>query len=141
MARIRYIRVNTLESGAVHPELTEIDNYDRVYIEKSNGKSADRPELKAMLEHIHEGDVVEVGSYSAIARSTQDLLSILARLNEKGVDFVSEKEKVDTSTPSGRLALGIFADLVQFERECMLERQADGIAIAKQEGRAELTHE
>lgn len=53
----------------------------------------------------------------------------------KGVDFVSQKEQVDTSTPAGRLMLTIFAGLAQFERECLLERQAEGIAIAKQEGR------
>lgn len=84
---------------------------------------------------MREGDVVEVESYSRIARNTQDLLAIVGKLSDKGVDFVSQKEKIDTSTPSGRLMLTIFAGLAQFERECLLERQADGIAIAKQEGR------
>ena len=59
----------------------------------------------------------------------------VSRVTEKGVDFVSQKEKIDTSSPSGRLMLTIFAGLAQFERECLLERQAEGIATAKREGR------
>ena len=134
MARIKYIRVSTQEQNTARQEVDK-QNFDRVYIEKASGKNADRPELKAMLDYVREGDVVEVESYSRIARNTQDLLSIVSRLTEKGVDFVSQKEKIDTSSPSGRLMLTIFAGLAQFERECLLERQAEGIAIAKQEGR------
>lgn len=134
MARIKYIRVSTQEQNTARQE-QDLNQYDRVYIEKASGKNADRPELKAMLNYVREGDVVEVESYSRIARNTQDLLSIVSQLTEKGVDFVSQKEKIDTSSASGRLMLTIFAGLAQFERECLLERQAEGIAIAKQEGR------
>ena len=134
MARIKYIRVSTQEQNTARQEVDR-EAYDRVYIEKASGKNADRPQLKAMIDYVREGDVVEVESYSRIARNTQDLLSIVSRLAEKGVDFVSQKEQIDTSTPAGRLMLTIFAGLAQFERECLLERQAEGIAIAKQEGR------
>ena len=134
MARIKYIRVSTQEQNTARQE-TDKEQFDRVYIEKASGKNAERPELKSMLDYVREGDVVEFESYSRIARNTQDLLAIVGRLTEKGVDFVSQKEKIDTSSPSGRLMLTIFAGLAQFERECLLERQAEGIAIAKQEGR------
>ncbi len=134
MARIKYIRVSTREQNTARQE-TDTEKFDRVYIEKASGKNADRPELKAMLDYVREGDIVEVESYSRIARNTQDLLNIVSKLSEKGVDFVSQKEKIDTSSPSGRLMLTIFAGLAQFERECLLERQAEGIAIAKREGR------
>ena len=134
MARIKYIRVSTREQNTARQE-TDTEKFDRVYIEKASGKNADRPELKAMLDYMREGDIVEVESYSRIARNTQDLLNIVSKLSEKGVDFVSQKEKIDTSSPSGRLMLTIFAGLAQFERECLLERQAEGIAIAKREGR------
>lgn len=134
MARIKYIRVSTQEQNTARQEVDK-ENFDRIYIEKASGKNTDRPELKAMLDYVREGDVVEVESYSRIARNTQDLLSIVSQLTEKGVDFVSQKEKIDTSSPSGWLMLTIFAGLAQFERECLLERQAEGIAIAKQEGR------
>ena len=134
MARIKYIRVSTQEQNTARQEVDK-ERFDRVYIEKASGKNTDRPELKAMLDYVREGDVVEVESYSRIARNTQDLLAIVSQLTAKGVDFVSQKEQVDTSTPAGRLMLTIFAGLAQFERECLLERQAEGIAIAKQEGR------
>ena len=134
MARIKYIRVSTQEQNTARQEVDK-ERFDRVYIEKASGKNTDRPELKAMLDYVREGDIVEVESYSRIARNTQDLLAIVAQLTAKGVHFVSQKEHVDTSTPAGRLMLTIFAGLAQFERECLLERQAEGIAIAKAEGR------
>ena len=134
MARIKYIRVSTKEQNTARQEVDK-DNYDRIYIEKASGKNTDRPELKAMLDYVREGDVVVVESYSRIARNTQDLLSIVERLQAKGVAFISQKEQIDTSSPSGRLMLTIFAGLAQFERECLLERQAEGIAIAKEQGR------
>lgn len=134
MARIKYIRVSTKEQNTARQE-ADREQYDRIYIEKASGKNTERPELKAMLEYVREGDTVVVDSYSRIARNTQDLLSIVERLQAKGVNFISQKEQIDTSSPSGRLMLTIFAGLAQFERECLLERQAEGIAIAVQEGR------
>lgn len=134
MARIKYIRVSTKEQNTARQEVDK-EKFDRVYVEKASGKNTDRPKLKEMLDYVREGDVVVVESYSRIARNTQDLLSIVSQLTEKGVDFISQKEQVDTSTPAGRLMLTIFAGLAQFERECLLDRQAEGIAIAKQEGR------
>lgn len=134
MARIKYIRVSTQEQNTARQE-TDKEQFDKVYIEKASGKNTDRPELKKMLDYVREGDVVVVESYSRIARNTQDLLTIVSALEAKGVDFISQKEQIDTATPSGRLMLTIFAGLAQFERECLLERQAEGIAIAKAEGR------
>lgn len=134
MATIKYIRVSTQEQNTARQE-TDKEKYDKVYIEKASGKNTDRPEFKKMMDYVREGDVVVVESYSRIARNTQDLLSIVAALEAKGVAFISQKEQIDTSSPSGRLMLTIFAGLAQFERECLLERQAEGIAIAKTEGR------
>ena len=134
MAKIKYIRVSTQEQNTARQE-TDKEQFDRVYIEKASGKNTDRPELKKMLDFVREGDTVVVESYSRIARNTQDLLSIVAALEAKNVAFVSQKEQIDTSTPSGRLMLTIFAGLAQFERECLLERLAEGIAIAVKEGR------
>lgn len=134
MATIKYIRVSTQGQNTARQE-TDKEQFDRVYIEKASGKNTDRPELKKMLDYVREGDTVVVESYSRIARNTQDLLSIVETLEKKGVAFVSQKEQIDTSSPSGRLMLTVFAGLAQFERECLLERQAEGIAIAKEEGR------
>lgn len=134
MAKIKYIRVSTQEQNTARQE-TDKEQFDKVYIEKASGKNTDRPQLAAMLDYVREGDTVVVESYSRIARNTKDLLEIIDRLNKKGVAFISQKEQIDTSTPAGRLMLTIFAGLAQFERECLLERQAEGIAIAKAEGK------
>jgi DNA invertase Pin-like site-specific DNA recombinase len=134
MAHIKYIRVSTQEQNTARQE-QDLKQFDKVYIEKASGKNTDRPQLHAMLDYVREGDIVEVESYSRIARNTKDLLSIVEMLEKKGVEIISQKEKIDTSTPQGRLMLTIFAGLAQFERECTLERQAEGIAIAKTEGR------
>lgn len=134
MARIKYIRTSTTHQNTARQE-QDAEQYDRVFIEQLSGKDTDRPKLKEMLAYVREGDTVVVESYSRLARSTRDLLSIVEQLAAKGVDFVSQKEQINTASPQGRLMLTIFAGLAQFERECLLERQAEGIAIAKAEGR------
>lgn len=134
MANIKYIRVSTKEQNTARQEQDKAQ-YDKVYIEKISGKNTNRPQLQAMLEYVREGDIVTVESYSRLARDTRDLLNIIDVLNKKGVAFVSQKEQIDTSTPAGRFMLSVFASLAQFEREQILARQAEGIAIAKREGR------
>ncbi len=88
-----------------------------------------------MLQFVREGDTVIVESYSRMTRSTRDLLDIVETLKNKGVEFISKKEAIDTTTPAGKLMLTVFAGLYQFERECMLERQAEGIKEAKKAGK------
>ena len=134
MANIKYIRVSTQEQNTARQE-QDLANYDKVFIEKISGKDTNRPQLQAMLDYVRENDVVTVESYSRLARDTRDLLNIIDVLNKKGVAFVSQKEQIDTSTPAGRFMLSVFASLAQFEREQILARQAEGIAIAQREGR------
>lgn len=88
-----------------------------------------------MMEFVREGDIIVVESISRIARNTRDLLSIVAQLENKGVEFVSLKENIDTSTPQGRFMLTVFGALAELERESILERQREGIAIAKGQGK------
>ena len=107
---------------------------EKVYVDKASGKDTDRPELQAMLAFVREGDVVVTESYSRISRSLRDLLDIVDKLKTKGVEFISQKESIDTSTPQGRLMLTIFGGLYEFERECSKERQKEGIAEAKKRG-------
>ena len=134
MAKVLYARVSTQEQN-LERQLTDAAGYDKVYVEKISGKNTERPQLQAMLSYLREGDVLEVDSYSRLARNTKDLLEIVDLLESKGVSFRSKKEAIDTSTPQGRLMLTIFAGLAQFEREQTLQRQAEGIAIAKAEGK------
>ena len=134
--KVAYIRVSTEDQNtARQEEAMKSLGIEKAFIEKISGKSMDRPQLKAMLDYVREGDTLVVESYSRLARNTKDLLSIVEELERKGVAFVSLKEDIDTSTPQGKLMLTIFAGLAQFERECTLQRQKEGIAIAKAGGK------
>jgi len=134
--KVAYIRVSTKEQNTGRQEeALKKEGVERFFIEKVSGKDMNRPQLTAMLGFLRSGDVLVVESYSRLARSTSDLLNIVNELNNKSVDFISLKERVDTSTPQGRLMLTIFGGLAQFERECILQRQAEGIALAKSEGK------
>lgn len=108
---------------------------DRVFIDRQSGKDTSRPELKRMMDFVREGDVVIVESISRFARNTRDLLELVEQLTEKKVEFISKKEALDTSSPSGRFVLTIFGAVAQLEREYLLQRQKEGITIAKQEGK------
>ena len=88
-----------------------------------------------MLEYIREDDTVYVEEFSRLGRSTADLLSIVQRIEDSGAKFVSTKENFDTSTPTGRLQMTMMAAIAEFERAMILERQREGIAIAKREGK------
>ena len=133
--KVAYIRVSTEgQNTARQEEAMKGLGVERCFIEKISGKNTDRPQLKAMMDFVREGDSLIVESYSRLARSTHDLLEIVDALSKKGVALVSLKENIDTTTPQGKLMLTIFAGLAQFERECLLQRQAEGIAIAKANG-------
>ena len=107
---------------------------DQIYIDRMSGKSADRPELKRMMTFVREGDTVIVESISRFARNTRDLLELVEQLTQKQVESVSKKEAIDTSTPTGKFMLTVFGAVAELEREYILQRQREGIAIAKQNG-------
>jgi len=134
--KVGYVRVSTEEQNTVRQEILMQElGVERVFIDRASGKNMARRELQDMLNFVRRGDTVTVESYSRLARSTRDLLDIVETLKGKGVEFISKKESIDTATPAGRLMLTIFAGLYQFERECTLERQAEGIAEAKKAGK------
>lgn len=136
--KIGYVRVSTIEQNEERQiEGLSKHGIDKWYMEKVSGKNTNRPELKRMLDEIQPGDVVYVHDFSRLARSTKDLLDIVERLNSRGIHIVSNKENIDTNTNSGKLMLTMFAAIYEFERTNMLERQAEGIEIAKREGRYE----
>lgn len=134
---IGYVRVSTLEQHEERQkiELTDKANVEKIFLDKLSGKDIDRPQLQAMLEFAREGDTVYVSEFSRLARSTKDLLDIVQQLKEKQVKVISLKESFDTSTPAGELAMTMFAAIATFERKIMLERQREGIALAKAKGK------
>ena len=130
-----YVRVSTVEQNEARQlEALGKHGIDIWYTEKISGKNADRPELKRMLAEAESGDTIYVHDLSRLARSTKDLLEIVENLNGRGIHLVSNKEYVDTSTPTGKLMLTMIGAIAEFERTNMLERQREGIAIAKRNG-------
>lgn len=134
--KVAYVRVSTVEQNeARQVEALEKHDIEKWYIEKVSGKDTNRPKLKEMLEFVREGDTIYIHDFSRLARSTKDLLEIVEQLGAKKVNLVSNKENLDSSTPTGKLMLTMIAAINEFERQNLLERQAEGIAIAKKEGR------
>lgn len=135
---IGYARVSTDEQNEAR-QLKSFADYSekitKIFTDKMSGKDTNRPQLKAMLDYVREGDVVVVSDFSRLARSTTDMLQIVKELTDKGVALISIKEKVDTDTPQGRFMLTIFAALAELERETILQRQREGISIAKKQGK------
>ena len=133
--KVGYVRVSTVEQNEARQiEALEKHGIEKWFVEKVSGKDMNRPELQNLLDFVREGDTVYVHDFSRLARSTKDLLEIVERLNGKGVHLVSNKESVDTSTPTGKLMLTMIGAIAEFERQNLLDRQAEGIAIAKRNG-------
>lgn len=134
--KVAYIRVSTEEQNEARQlEAMKDKGIERYFTEKISGKNTDRPELQTMLEFVREGDTIYIHDFSRLARSTKDLLDIVEQLNAKGVHLISNKENLDTSTPTGKLMLTMIGAINEFERQNMLERQREGIQIAKDNGK------
>lgn len=133
--KIGYIRISSADQNTARQEvLMQELGVEQVYIDRMSGKNTDRPELKRMMNYVREGDTVIVESISRFARNTRDLLDLIEQLNEKKVEFVSKKEAIDTSTPTGKFMLTIFGAVAELEREYILQRQREGVEIAKANG-------
>lgn len=134
--RIAYVRVSTVEQNEER-QVKALSGYgiEKWFIEKVSGKDTNRPQLQAMLDYVREGDVLYVHDFSRLARSTADLMKIIEILKRKDVVLISSKENFDTSTATGKLLLTMIAAINEFERENLLERQREGIAIAKAKGK------
>ena len=136
MAKVGYIRVSTLEQNDDRQKKSmESLGLDKIFLEKVSAKDTNRAELKKMLEYVREGDIIYIADFSRLARSTKDLLNLVEELNSKNVGLVSLKENVDTTTATGKLMLTMIGAINEFERANMLERQREGIAIAKDKGK------
>lgn len=134
--RIAYVRVSTAEQNEAR-QIEALKKYDieKWFTEKASGKSADRPKLQEMMDFAREGDEIYIHDFSRLARSTKDLLNIIERLDAKGIKLISNKENLDTHTPTGKLMLTMIGAISEFERATILERQREGIIIMKREGR------
>lgn len=133
---IGYIRVSTIEQNPDR-QYSDLKKYkiDKFFEEHASGKNTERPVLNEMLNFIREGDTLFIESFSRLARNTADLLNIIETLKNKNVKIISQKENLDTGSPTGKMMITMIGAIVTFERELILERQKEGIAIAKAAGK------
>lgn len=134
MATIGYARVSTSGQN-LDSQLAALSECEKIFQEKISGAKDDRPELQAMLEWVREGDIVHVTKLDRLARNTRHLLEVSEYLQKKGVALNILNIGINTATPTGKLMLTMIGAIATFERELMLERQAEGIAIAKLKGK------
>ena len=134
--RIGYIRVSTVDQNPER-QLQGV-KIDKRFIDYASGSSTDRPQLSALLDYVREDDIILVHSMDRLARSAKDLLVLVESLNRRGIEVHFMKENLafkGASDPISKLLLTIMGAVAEFERAIMLERQREGIAIAKKNGR------
>lgn len=135
MAVIGYARVSSVgQSLEVQNDKLSSYGCDEVFSDKKTGTTADRPELQACLKYVRKGDSLVITKLDRLARSTFHLTQIAKQLEDKGVDLIVLDQKIDTSTPTGRLMFNMLASIAEFETEIRKERQLEGIAKAKENG-------
>jgi len=136
--RIGYVRVSSLDQ---HPErqLDQLEHaqVDRVFTDRASGKDTRRPQLEALLAFAREGDTVVVHSLDRLARNLDDLRQLVQQLTRRGVRITFLKEQLTFTgedSPMAQLLLSVMGAFAEFERALLLERQREGIALAKQRG-------
>jgi DNA invertase Pin-like site-specific DNA recombinase len=134
--KVGYARVSTQDQTTnLQIDALKDAGCERLFQEKASGAKADRPELMRALDFMREGDTLVVWRLDRLARSMKQLIDTMEMLRERGVALESITEKIDTSTPQGKLVFGIFASLAEFERSLIRERVNAGLAAAKARGK------
>ena len=131
-----YARVST-QDQKLELQLDDLYSYgcEKIFEEKMSGKDKTRPQLEKMIDQLRKGDVVVVWKLDRLGRSLKDLIELVSTFREKGVEFVSLKDGIDTGTATGRFTFNIFASLAEFEREIIRDRTMAGLNAAKARGR------
>ena len=134
--RVGYARVSTGEQKMdLQIDALEDAGCERIYKEKTSGSTKNRPELEKSLDSLRDGDTLVVWRLDRFGRSLKDLVTKMENLEERGVDFVSLTEGIDTTTAQGKLTFHIFGALAEFERELGRERTMAGLRAARERGR------
>lgn len=133
---IGYARVSTAEQNLDRQlDALKERGAERIFQEKMTGTKSNRPELEKMMLSLRSGDTLIIDSFSRLSRSTKDLIDMVERLNEMGVELISIKEQLDTTTATGKMMLTMLSALSQFERDLIAERTVDGLKSARARGR------
>lgn len=133
--KLGYVRVSTAEQNTARQEVLMKElGVDEVFVDEVSGKNTNRPELIKMMAYACKGDVIVCESISRFARNTHDLLNLIEQLRAKDIEFISQKERIDTNTPPGHFMLVLFGAMAELDRDYIRDRQREGIAIAKGRG-------
>jgi len=135
MSKIGYARVSST-GQSLEIQLSKLNSAgcDRIYKEKRSGKTANRPEYKACMNYLREGDTLVISRLDRLARSVVHLAQLAARFQTEGIDLIVLDQSIDTSTSTGRLMFNMLASIAEFENDLRQERQTEGIANAKEKG-------
>ena len=134
--KIGYARVSTQDQN-LELQMDDLQKAgcEMIFKEKISGKNRDRPELQVLISKLRKGDIVIVWKLDRLGRSIRDLIDLVSSFRDLGVEFVSLKDSIDTSTATGRFTFNVFASLAEFEREIIRERTMAGLTAAKARGR------
>jgi len=134
MAAVGYARVSTTGQN-LEVQLNALSDCEIVFQEKCSGSNSEREELNRMLEFVRAGDIVKVTKLCRLARNTKHLLEVVDLLETKNISLQVLNLGIDTASPTGKLMVTLIGAIATFERQLLLERQAEGIALAKQKGK------
>lgn len=134
---IGYARVSK-EEQILDRQIDQLTEYgiERIIQEKYTGTKKDRPGMEQLMQTIRSGDTVVVESISRLGRNTLDILNFLQHLEKENVEFISLKEKMDTSTPTGKAMLQMMSVIAELERNLLAERVKEGIHASRRRGKA-----
>ena len=133
---VGYARVSTQDQNpALQLDALKAAGCGRVYTERASGAQRDRPELKAALDYMREGDTLVVWRLDRLARSIKQLIETVEDLGTRGIGFRSLTEAIDTTSAGGRLTFHIFGAMAEFERSIIRERTRAGLDAARARGR------
>lgn len=134
--RIGYVRVSTNDQNtALQRNALESAGCELIFEDKMSGKSADRPGLKKLFRTLSVGDTLMVWKLDRLGRSMRNLVTLIEELRDRGINFRSLTDSIDTSTPMGRFFFHVMGALAEMERELIVERTRAGLAAARAEGR------
>ncbi|WEV65621.1 recombinase family protein [Bifidobacterium sp. ESL0764] len=133
---IGYARVSTLDQDeSLQTDALKKAGCEKIYTDHASGAKEHRPQLDRMLDTLRKGDVVTVWKLDRLGRSVQNLVVLVNLFKQRGVEFRSLTEQMDTTTPGGVLVFNVFAAMAQFERDLIRERTNAGLQAARRRGR------
>lgn len=134
--KIGYARVSTKEQSLnLQKDALRKVGCEKIFSEHISGAKSDRPQLEEMMKHLRQGDVVVVWKLDRLGRSLRDLVNLVSKFQDAGVEFQSLQDSIDTTTPAGKLSFHLFAALAEFERDIISSRTKAGLEAARARGR------